>query len=211
MPQAKAKLDIEGTSHTLSEIKSMYFAQLPRCVGMKVAFNKWDKCDAPPEDAPPTQQHANAGASLKYHDDPKWIANQHGFVVGPNSIEKGGDMKSDGVFASIIIDSIDSFLVKQSCAYDDSLATTHVKNRGAHQLSGYHIYAPPNEDGGWTASIDFAWHRAPKGFDSQISFRCGFDVCYSYEARIVEEGGRDSNCPSNSKRPGGVGTDCATW
>jgi hypothetical protein len=102
----KGKLGAEGKQYTLEEIKAMFIKQISDIVGMDVEYEKWNAKHTGADGLisgnagaqAPAKVVRNSVATLSDHSDPIWVAQQAGFEVGKNVIEKCRETRVENVF-----------------------------------------------------------------------------------------------------------------
>ena len=119
----KEKSGQEGKVYTLVQIRSMFLDDLSLVVGKKVTYSEWGP-EAPanraPSDTAPTLAKKANVATLSDHNNPIWVAGQHGFTIGKMVVEKLADSSPTGLFTVFKIG--DSIELHQVCSYNDAPA-----------------------------------------------------------------------------------------
>ena len=115
---------------TIPEIQARFLEDIGKLMGQKITFPKWDTNDvdlaAASATANPTPPKASAPvvASLGDHASQIWLAEQHGFTVGRQVMNKlllPRERTAESLFVIFSIQSNGTVTLKQVISFDNKL------------------------------------------------------------------------------------------
>ena len=121
----KGKLGREKKDHTVHEIRNGFLDALSKLLNRKVTFEGWTV-----ETSSATSSSGGAAmkpiaASLSDHSKPEWVAEQAGFTVGKNVVEKHVESNPSKIFAIFSIDT--TVVLQQVSSYTHSPLRVSIK------------------------------------------------------------------------------------